>query len=379
MESLFLENKLGGQETHELATNIGQCVTNSQSPGWTAKNAARDLMRRCLKKWLASSLCGWHNHLGWQGANTKTVTRGIQNVGSKFQKLSHWDFIDSQLDLKRPISTIYSVPLFLTSNFKLDWLHVVDLGVTLACLGNCFHYLLPRLGKNASEQLPQLLLLIKQYYMVHDIKDGINNLTAGMFRASPSVSPKLKVKGAEARSLVRFAKELVEKYCNESQAFDSGVKWVVICLNQCHDLGLHNDSFHAPSCQKGCAIFLLQYKSLEEAMGTDSLLWILKPKFHMMFELAQTRDCPAKWTGSIEMKKQGEHWPEWQGLVVASRIPGVLAVDVCKGFAVTTMCLSCEKMQCSKTCSNKAWVKHVGGKARCPKKRDRFQTIKNIL
>ena len=103
-----------------------------------------------------------YNHLGWQGANTKTVTRGIQNVGSKFQKLSHWDFIDSQLDLKRPISTIYSVPLFLTSNFKLDWLHVVDLGVTLACLGNCFHYLLPRLGKNASEQLPQLLLLIKQ-------------------------------------------------------------------------------------------------------------------------------------------------------------------------------------------------------------------------
>ena len=76
------------------------------------------------------------------------------------------------------------------------------------------------------------------------------------------------------------------------------------------------------------------------------------------------------------MKKQGEHWPEWQGLVVASRIPGVLAVDVCKGFAVTTMCQSCEKMQCSKTCSNKAWVKHVGGKARCPKKRDKFQKIK---
>ena len=74
-----------------------------------------------------------------------------------------------------------------------------------------------------------------------------------------------------------------------------------------------------------------------------------------------------QWIGIIEMKRQGEHWPEWQGLVVASRIPGVLAVDVCKGFAVTTMCLSCEKMQCSKTCSNKAWVKHVVGKARCPK------------
>ena len=177
----------------------------------------------------------------------------------------------------------------MTSNFKLDWLHVVDLGVTPDCLGNCFHYLLPRLGKNASEQLAQLLALIKQYYIAHDIKDGINNLTAGMIRASPSVSPKLKVKGAEARSLVGFAKELVEKCCDESQAFDSGVKWVVIYLNQCHDFGLHRDSFHAPSFQRAVQSFLLQYKSLEEAMGTDQFLWVLKPKFHMMFELALPR------------------------------------------------------------------------------------------
>ena len=32
--------------------------------------------------------------------------------------------------------------------------------------------------------------------------------------------------------------------------------------------------------------------------------------------------------------------PEWCGLVAGCRI-----VDVCKGFGVTTMCLSCEKLQ----------------------------------
>ena len=52
--------------------------------------------------------------------------------------------------------------------------------------------------------------------MVHDIEDGINNRTAGMIRSSLSVSRKLKVKGAETRSLAGFAKELVEKYCDES-------------------------------------------------------------------------------------------------------------------------------------------------------------------
>ena len=43
------------------------------------------------------------------------------------------------------------------------------------------------------------------------------------------------------------------------------------------------------------------------------------------------------------MKRQEGHLPERQGLVVGCRILGVLAVDVCKGFVVTTMCLSCEK------------------------------------
>ena len=50
LETLFLENKLSGQETDELATNIGQCVGDFQSSGSTAKNAARDWMRKCLKK-----------------------------------------------------------------------------------------------------------------------------------------------------------------------------------------------------------------------------------------------------------------------------------------------------------------------------------------
>ena len=45
VESLFLENKLSGQETDDLATNIGQCVTDFQPKGSTAKNAARDGMR----------------------------------------------------------------------------------------------------------------------------------------------------------------------------------------------------------------------------------------------------------------------------------------------------------------------------------------------
>ena len=67
---------------------------------------------------------------------------------------------------------------------------------------------------------------------------------------------------------------------------------------------------------------------------------------------------------------------EEAGGTLACRIPGLLAVDVCKGFAVTMMCLSCEKCS-SKYSSSKVWVKHVVGKARCPKKNIIFITLKN--
>ena len=53
-------------------------------------------MRRCLKKWLAFSLCGWHNHLGWQGANTKAVTRGIH--------FTTWDYF--QIVAKNAVETL---------------------------------------------------------------------------------------------------------------------------------------------------------------------------------------------------------------------------------------------------------------------------------
>ena len=299
------------------------------------------------------------------------TTDAYKDVACKFPRLTHWQFIERQLDLKRPVSTIYSVPLFQTSNFKLDWLHVVDLGVTPDCLGNCFHFLLPRLGKNASEQLSHLLLLIKQYYMEHDIKDGINNLTAGMVRASPSVSPKLKVKGAEARSWLGL-----QKLCVRSIAMNPKL-WTVewnglwfIWTNAMIWACTETPSMLQTSkglCNHFCCNTSLWKRPWEQTnfcgSWSQNFIWCLS--WHRLGIVLQ-------WTGITEMKRQEGHWPEWQGLVVACRILGVLAVDVCKGFVVTTMCPSCEKKQSCKFCSSRAVVKDVVGKARCPKKYEKY-------
>ena len=49
-------------------------------------------------------------------------------------------------------------------------------------------------------------------------------------------------------------------------------------------------------------------------------------------------------------------------------IPGVLAVDVCKGFAVTMMCLSCEK--CSVATSSASMCQTCGWQSKVSKKQN---------
>ena len=72
MESLFLENKLSAKEVDELASNIGHCsVPGFDTKTSTGKNAARDWLRRTLKRnaWppiYAANCTTWDNHLQTQ-------------------------------------------------------------------------------------------------------------------------------------------------------------------------------------------------------------------------------------------------------------------------------------------------------------------------
>lgn len=207
----------------------------------------------------------------------------------KQSRLTHWQFVERQLALQRPLAAIYKVPLFDTSLFTLDWLHVVDLGVTASTLGNIFFALLKKLGPTVSQQVQHLLLLIKEYYIKHNIKDGIGNLTLQMIKQDGS-SPKLRAKGAEARSLVPFAQEFAKHWCNTTDPLESGILSVAHYLNQVHITGLDSSSFDAASFRSAVQRFLLQYKALE---NVDEQLWLLKPKFHLLYELAQIGNCCA--------------------------------------------------------------------------------------
>ena len=82
----------------------------------------------------------------------------------------------------------------------------------------------------------------------------------------------------------------MEELCNEEDPFEAGIKWAVHYLHQAHQTGLDTRNFDPQAFQDAINKFLLQYKALEDE---ENRLWLVKPKFHLFWELGQVKDCPA--------------------------------------------------------------------------------------
>ena len=104
------------------------------------------------------------------------------------------------------------------------------MGVSCDTLGNLFNYVPKYLGNTKDEQLQQLLLKIKKYYIDFNITDQISTLTMTMIRKNNTTSPKLRTRGAETRHLVPFGKILADELLDESNPFENGVKYAMHLL-----------------------------------------------------------------------------------------------------------------------------------------------------
>ena len=166
------------------------------------------------------------------------------------------------------------------------------MGVSCDTLGNLFNYVPKYLGNTKDEQLQQLLLKIKKYYIDFNITDQISTLTMTMIRKNNTTSPKLRTRGAETRHLVPFGKILADELLDESNPFENGVKYAMHYLQEAHHVGLNKKDFEPLRLQRAVNAFLLQYKSLEDM--SEPFTWHLKPKFHLFAELSLGSDCPSQ-------------------------------------------------------------------------------------
>jgi hypothetical protein len=91
-----------------------------QLTGWTGEGPALRVCWKCAanktdKPFTDASLCA-----AWRST-----------------KISHEGYVAASVALDRPVSGLFSIPGMNLQYISIDWMHCMDLGITLACLGNC--------------------------------------------------------------------------------------------------------------------------------------------------------------------------------------------------------------------------------------------------
>lgn len=190
-------------------------------------------------------------------------------------------------------SPIFWMPFFSSNVFKIDWLHTMDLGCAAEWIGNLFNHVLPKLpGNSSADKCKHLFLLIKSYYDRHpEAPAQYNNLVPTMFRQGKK-GFKLRGKAAEIRGLVGFSHELATTHLSREDPLEATMIHGTSLLCTCYGfLASDADMTNFPSVARQ---FCILWRSLEEMHG-NSKLWKVKPKAHLLCELAEfTKDKPSK-------------------------------------------------------------------------------------
>jgi len=110
------------------------------------------------------------------------------------------------------VSTLFSIPGFVLSSIKPDFMHICDLGILQYIQGCVLFDLWRELGgtwKNHQGATTKLLNMLKLQAAALGVEAPIHNLTIFMIRGSGKAKPKLKIKAAEGRHLLPILRQVL--------------------------------------------------------------------------------------------------------------------------------------------------------------------------
>eukprot|EP00434_Breviolum_minutum_P014296 symbB.v1.2.012604.t1/scaffold820.1/size171332/11 len=241
---------------------------------------------------------------GWQGrgalcwlCNATLQDMRCKDSTGVDEALDHWGFLIRQrLHLNKPISNLLAAPTLRVHQFRPDWLHSKDQGVTADFLGNFLLWtLLPKMaGCNQAEKIRSLFVLIEAYYAENLVQQKYNNLTIKMLQKKKSTPPKLRGRASEVKGLVPFAKQAAEGFCNSNDPVEDTVKVAAAHLNNLYQIVFAKEQFNAQAMKDESFKFRTLLRALEEYhSGAGGNKWRLKPKLHLMEEICEKQtDCP---------------------------------------------------------------------------------------
>jgi hypothetical protein len=228
---------------------------------------------------------------------TKDELRDVQLTARwRDAPLSHWDLVQRIRARGKVVNPLFGAPwLRADVVFKIDWLHVADLGVSADFLGNLFLLLLTKLGPGTQAQrCRELWQRLQLWYQANQVSDRLTDLTPSML-AGKKAPPKLRASAAQCRALVPYGAELAEALLGD-EGVEQAAKVGARHLLACYEALSSGAEDRAARLSFSARAFALQFVALERATpGARS--WRVKPKLHLFLELAREGGSPATcWT-----------------------------------------------------------------------------------
>ena len=110
-----------------------------------------------------------HNEVSGCCFKCRVTPDGIRNTSLQApwrqDRLDHWQLVARLLGLGKTLCPLFDAPGFKSRVCKLDWLHVVDLGIAADWLGQLFTFLLRKYpGNTVDERVSALWVRIEELY-----------------------------------------------------------------------------------------------------------------------------------------------------------------------------------------------------------------------
>ena len=269
-------------------------------------------MVRCISKcgdwaWLKQvlGLQGWRGEgagrrICWicQAGFNDTLHCHDFSTGAPWRRslVSMADFWASCALEKTYTSTIWHIPGFHLSCVRLDWMHLADLGILQAALGNVFSELWAGLGGGIRARpavaCAKLLNLLKVAAQDLGTRVPVADLTLGMFHGVAKKRPKMKLKAAEGRYMLPIVHRLLQVLWETDSEHARLRLQCIAALDAAYAKLAHWQGDSASAFELGSLArrHLLKYGELQRLVDSG-LRWAFLPKHHLWLHLCEQCSC----------------------------------------------------------------------------------------
>lgn len=194
----------------------------------------------------------------------------------------------------KQVSPLFGAPFITSAQFRFDWLHAVDLGCAADFLGNVLSLCLRKLPGDVAARVRALWAMIQTFYTENGTTDRLQDLTITMVEPKKG-PPKLRGSAAQVRSLVPFGEQVSALLLvgdGEEEAARVGARLLHDCYRSLSSTAPNRQAL----LQASANAFAAQWVALER-VSTSHTRWRVKPKLHLLLEIAREGSDPALvWT-----------------------------------------------------------------------------------